>query len=300
MSWRELLSKSEILYLPWVGGRNLYGIQRVWSIRGKLPPEYGWYGFHVSGGKYATVDTPVEPGMSFSQGRKSETGYLAGDRFIRDDARVDPDPARLVDQTETVYLVERGLERFSRVRVVRYGNDLIYDSLEFPLGPESAVTEAYETRRPTLDGIKGVTPALDLAFRFLSHERVLAAEREKERLRRIEMERVRKNMGSALGRRDLAKLDFNAAAKAALAVSDAEFLDARPGYHANEMTVVYRIGGRRLECIADKETLQIIWAGICLTDHDGTTGDSWLTLESLPAVVREADETNRLVVLNNY
>ncbi|MFA6234104.1 MAG: hypothetical protein WC824_07960, partial [Bacteroidota bacterium] len=99
------------------------------------------------------------------------------------------------------------------------------------------------------------------------------------------------------GRRALAGRDFDAAAKAALAISGAEFLESREGYNKNEMIVRYRFEGYRLECVADKTTLRIVDSGICLTDHDtGEKGDTRFTLESLPAVVLEAIKTHKLVI----
>jgi len=210
-----------------------------------------------------------------------------------------------------VYLVEFGLERFSRALVVlTMDGKLVFVRQEFPQGPEPDVIRAFQDRKDSIADIVGVTPPLDLAFRFLSRERVLAEEREAERQRRLaeearqrereeKLREARERAGSSLGRRELAKVDFNAAAKAALAVSDAEFLDAVPSRGRNEMVVTYRYGERRLECVVDKTTLQIVDAGVCLTDHRGTSGDTWLTLESLPAVIKEAMDTHQLVVLRH-
>jgi len=55
---------------------------------------------------------PLDP--AWGEGQKKLKGYLVGDRFISDAVRVDPDPARLIDQTIPVYCVEPGLERFAR------------------------------------------------------------------------------------------------------------------------------------------------------------------------------------------
>jgi hypothetical protein len=102
-------------------------------------------------------------------------------------------------------------------------------------------------------------------------------------------------MGDGGKRRELAKYDFEAAARAALAVSGAELLDTRKNARG-DYVVKYRCEGHRLECICD-ETLQVIDAGICLTDHHtGEKGDNYFTLESLPAVVKEADDEGVLVI----
>ena len=66
------------------------------------------------------------------------------------------------------------------------------------------------------------------------------------------------------------------------------------------------MNARRFECTCDERTLQIIDAGICLTAHyddpdfeEGTRGDTFFTLESLPAVIRQAEREHRLVVLRH-
>jgi hypothetical protein len=72
------------------------------------------------------------------------------------------------------------------------------------------------------------------------------------------------------------------------------------------MVLRFRFDGQRFECTCDRNTLQIVDAGICLTaeysddEFDvGTKGDTWLTLESLPAVIREAQSEGRLVVFRH-
>ena len=43
--------------------------------------------------------------------------------------------------------------------------------------------------------------------------------------------------------------------------------------------------------------MRIIDSGICLQDHNtGEKGDTYFTLESLPAVIRQADREGKLVV----
>jgi hypothetical protein len=171
----------------------------------------------------------------------------------------------------------------------------------FPLGPEDEVRRAFVDKKESLDGIKGVVPALNLAFLFATRQRQLLEERraELERKRQEEerLEQARRNMGTGIGRRTLAVEDFEGAAKAALSVGGAELLDIRPGRTRNEAVVQYRYEHRRLECVADTRTLRIIDSGICLTDHQTREkGDTYFTLESLPSVVGEALRDNKLVV----
>jgi len=309
MGWKDLLSAEERLVLPWLGGRKVHGRDRSWNIAGKLPEEHGWYEFSVSGGRQASVGDPADPDPEFEDDRKTVRGYLTGDRLIPDSARVDPDPAKLVGQTMPVYLVERGLDRFARaVAAETLDGKLVYVRQEFPEGPETEVQGAYQDRNDSVAHVAGVTPALDLAFRWVSRQRVLAEERQRElERRRAEEERQRqeqealekamKDAGTGAGRRALAARDFNAAAAAALRVSGAQLLDARQAYGRNEMVVQYRFQNRRLECVVDRRTMQVVDSGICLTDHDtGEKGDTYFTLESLPPVVGQAIREGRLVV----
>lgn len=312
MGWKDLLAApNETWILPWTGGKQVHSVDRTWDLRGKLPPEHGWYSFEAAGGRQVRLQnrepTPAPPDFPGAS-KRALRGYLVGDRFIANAAKVVPDPEKLLDQTEPVFCVEPGLERFTRAVVLRdRENRLLYLNQEWPLGPEEEVLMAYQDRKDSVDHVSGVTPALDLAFRWISYQRIQAEKRsiEAEKLRKLEElrmaaeERLReamKNAGTGAGRRALAVHDFNAAARAALALSGAELLDVRDSYNKNEKVVQYRFKHRRLECVVDKLTLRIIDAGVCLDDHRGTKGDTFFTLESLPPVIGEALDGGRLVV----
>jgi len=166
---------------------------------------------------------------------------------------------------------------------------------------------AYQDRRQDVHNISGVTPALDLAFRWITVQRELSEERRREMARiraeeeakRAEQERLEqamKDAGTAVGRRILAVQDFEMAAQEALRVSGAELLDVRDSAQRGEKVVQYRFRERRLECVVDKKTLRIVDAGVCLDDHSGTKGDTFFTLESLPGVIGEAIDLKKLVV----
>jgi len=312
MGWQDLLSTTDERVLPWTGGREVFDQGRAWKLRGALPVEHGWYTFDLSGGRVALLVGPADPDPVFGDGRETVRGYLAGNRLIPDGARVTPDPTKLIDQTIIVYLVEPGLERFARVVVVRVGDKLVYLQQEFPQGPEFEVQCAYQDRLSDVNHISGVTPSLDLAFRWESLQRERTEERERKReqrrleeeQRQAETERLQqavRDAGTGLGRRALAQRNFPAAARAALAVSGAELLDSRPYRgHPNEMVVQYRFMRQRFECVVEKNTLRVTEAGICLDDHHtGEKGDTLFTLESLPAVVKEAIDTDQLVFRRN-
>ncbi len=309
MGWQDLLQKpDETVTLPWVGGRELRTSDRVFDLVGKNPPEYGWHEFRIEGRRLRFLrPAPVPADPRFSTLR---VGYLLGNRLIADDIRLELDPSKITSLLEQVHLIEPGLDRFSRISAGRVyeGGPLIFKGLEFPLGPESAVSEAYLSEATSTFGIPGVVPALDTAFRFETWYRTEAARirlEEQQRLEREEAERLRRErlaemarqVGTAVGRRALARTDFAQAARTALQVGGAEYLEHRAAYHQDEMVVRFRYANRRFECTCHAETLRVIDAGICLQDHDtGVKGDNLFTLESFPSVIQEAIDEGKLVV----
>src|SRR3989344_2618303 len=308
MGWQDLLASGGDRVLPWFGDRKVHSHDRTWTIIGRLPKEHGWYTFQTTAARGGTLKGPAEREPAYEGGHKVVRGFLVGDRFIPDDARVDPDPTKLIDQTEEVFCVELGLDRFQKAAVVqdREGR-LVFMRLEWPEGPETEVLAAYQDRKASVLDIKGVTPALDLAFRWISYQRAAAEARaaELERLRKEEdakaaeaerVGRLMKQTGTAEGRRALAVQDFEAAARAALRVSGAELLDVIATHRKDEVRVQYRFRARRLECGVNKKTLGVVDAGVCLADHRGIKGDTWFTLESLPGVIGEAMGRHKLVV----
>lgn len=307
MSWRDLLKKSEeSTTLPWTGGRSLHSESRVLKLATR-PREFGWYTFEIDG-NVASNPKPAEPVLELL--KKPVSGYLVGDCIVVDDARIDPDPVKIADQAEKVYLISETLDRFARIRAGRIYPEgpLVFLEQTFPLGPEDSVMNAYLDNMPSVREISGVTPGLDAAFRMEVFQREQAEARRKELARiaaeeaaRREQERRRKELVERLGdgavRRELAHVDFAQAAKAALSVGGAEYLDHRAhGRGGREYAVKYRIDGQRLECVCDVE-MRIIDAGVCLTDHRTETKyDQHFTLESLPSVIREAIRKHKLVV----
>jgi len=307
MGWKDLLTtKDETITLPWTGGRSLHSASRKYKL-GKRPREFGWYVFDVEGNK-AVAPKPTDPVPEILS--NSVRGYLVGDRLVPDDTRIDPDPAKIINFSEKVFLLPEELDRFSRVRAGRIFPEgpLIFLEQEFPLGPEDEVMEAFFDNKTSTDDIRNVVPALDAAFRMEVYQREQAELRRQElaRLRaeeeaRLAKEERRKEMleklGDGAGRRAMAQENFGEAARAALAVGGAQYLDHRKhGRSRGEWVVKYRVDGERLECVCDTN-LQIIDAGVCLVNHaTNEKGDTYFTLESLPAVIRQAVREGKLVV----
>ena len=297
MGWRDLLEHPhDSMVLPWLGGRSLRSASQTWTLDGHFPTEHGWYKF-TTHGRLARVVARVVPHLNLLSGLT--TGYLVGDHVV-----AEPSGKR-----ERVWLLEDTLDRFERVQAgrVHEGGPLVFHSLAMPLGPEDEVLQAYLDRFPVVDHIKGVTPALNDAFRLEVQHREEAERRraelerrriaeEQRRAQEAKREELLKTLGDGAGRRRMAAVDFAAAASVALAVGGAELLDERKR-GAHERVVRYRLDGQRFECVCDARTMQIVDAGICLTDHDTEEkGDTYFTLESLPAVVRQAINEQKLVV----
>lgn len=310
MSWKDLLQKEELLFTaPWFGGPEIRVGTRRWSLQHR-PPEHGWYRF-CCWGRTATWTHREETNPEILV--DIVRGYLAGDRLIPDDIQSTLSPQQIA-KCERVWFVEEGLERFSRVSAGRsYAKGpLVFRSIEMPLGPEPDVLRSFLNKEDSLKDIPGVVPALEATFRLETWHRAEAdkrrAELEQRRREEEEMaarERRRQEIVQQLGdgahRREMAQLDFAEACRASLSIGGAEYLDHRatPG-RRNEMVVTFRLDRRMFQCVCDQRTLRIIDAGVCLTDEEtGERGDTRFTLESLPAVIREAARLGRLVVFRH-
>jgi len=316
MGWRDLLQTEErqTITAPWVGGRSLQTYDRHWQIEHPMPHEHGWHAFSL-GVRMAHHLEPEDP--PFGVLKDQVRGYLLGDHIVPDSVQVRPSLQELTQSFEKVHLIEPGLDRFVRVIAGRFfeNGPLIYESLEMPLGPEEEVLDAFLDRKDSVDNITGVVPALDAAFRIETWRRA-----EVERIRREEQERreqeerearereereerrrhIVERMGDGAGRREIAAENFEEAARSALAVGGAAYLDHRRGVNQNERVVRYRLMNRRFECVCHARTLRIIDAGVCLTDErTGERGDTRFTLESLPAVVRQASDEGVLVIFRH-
>lgn len=315
MGYKDLLqsTEGEVVALPWIGGDRVCkpGSERTWRIEDKAKlQEYAWFSFRLMA-RHAIVQEPSDPAPDILS--HLIQGYLIGDRLISDGIQIVPDLTSLASCSQRVYLVEPGLDRFVRISAgrVHIHDPLIYCNQEMPFGPEEEVKNAYQDRQTSVESIRNVTPALDAAFRVETWYRAEAERRRAEAERRrheqeallAEQERQRQLMerlGTAVGRRAMARVDFKEAARAALAVGGAEYLDHRQSYSRDEMVVTFRLNRRRFQCTCDKHTLQIIEAGICLTDsYTGEKGDSYFTLESLPGVIAEAERTGVLHVFRH-
>lgn len=309
MTWKNLLREDTEKALPWFGFRKVHDSQRTWIVEGPKPAEHGWYLFKVGARRYCTLLGEAELDPDYMEGQWVHRGYLVGNHLVPDGYHVDTNPDRFVEQTRQVHCVPSGLDRIARAIVVAdRAGQLVFMSQDFPLGPEVEVTAAYLDRLPDVSHISGVIPSLDLAFRWVSHQRTLAEERQRElevlreqerqrREREAEARMAMRDASTSIGRRTLAPANFTLAATMALQVSGAELLDARDSARRDEKIVQFRFRLQRFECVVDRQTLRVVDAGICLTDElTGEKGDTLFTLESLPGVIGEAIDRDCLVV----
>ena len=309
MGWRDLLTESELWTLPWTGGRSLHSKSRTFKLKGPLPGEFGWYVFKSDKGGNKVTLTKQEAEPETDNLENVVIGYLVGDHVVPDGVRCDPDPQKIINFSEKVYLLEEGMDRFTRIRAGRVYPEgpLIYIEQTYPFGPEDDVMNAFMDGK-TIDEIQNVTPALEASYRMEVYQKELAEQRRAElaKQRREEEERIAREerrkelvekLGDGEGRRALAKVDFLEAARAALAIGGAKLLDTRKnGRRQNERIVKYKVDGQRLECVCDLN-LRIIDAGVCLVDHTTEEkGDTYFTLESLPGVIRQAIREHKLVI----
>ena len=86
MSWRDLLGEPDAMALPWFG-RGVRGGSRYWRVRGRRPPDHGWYRFQPAG-RFCTLVGPAEPDLLYADAFPTVRGYCVGNRLIPDDAWV--------------------------------------------------------------------------------------------------------------------------------------------------------------------------------------------------------------------
>ena len=273
MDYSQFLQKpDELLRLPCFGGKSVCDDQRTYRLRNTLPP--GWYQFRKSG-RYLAVEGCTPPDLDAWK-LPRVTGYVMNGRLVTNDSR-----ACLFGLPE-----DEDLPKFAPVSARKwFDGHLLYGGLEFETETEIKVREAFEDER-SIDGIKGVTPALAHVFLLEFTQRELA--REAERRAREETERQRQVAALARWQETL-----EGRISLALSHTGAELISWRR--HSGHQAVVrYRIAGHRFECVIDTESLQIVDAGICLSG-----ADEELNLSSLPSAVREAVVSGQLHVLRN-
>ena len=255
--------------------------QRTWRIRDKNL-RAGWYRFRSAGrGLEVVEEIESELEVWVERGVKGPfPGYHALGRFVSN------------DRQERFFGLPRDqdIERFSPVLAWEwFDGHLLFGGVEFETEAEGQVRDAFENEN-SITEIKGVTPALANAFLLETTTRQLRIEAA---LRREEEKLIRQQEAELEIRREeirTVEASFESRLILALSHTGAALVDWRRS-GSGMVTVIYRVGGQRFECVVDGNSLNIVDAGICL---DGS--DRELNLSSLPSAVQEAIETGQLHV----
>lgn len=292
MDWNDFLDEERVIMMPYLGGNTVCDrTGRAYKLVDK-PRTFGFYEFSVKYGKAKLVSgSEVEWRWSINHAHVS-SHYVFGNRKIpRTGAKSYKELVAVGDQ---IYFLSDP-QSFCHVRVVPWSAYYMAIGRDFPTNVEREVETRFLEGRP-IDDVRGVTPDLASLFNLMVEKRAADAARAEKQRRLRELRELENTVASAAGRRRLALVNFEEAAKAALSTAEADLLFVRPTIIEGQREVAYTVEGRRLSCVVDMN-LHVIDAGICLTDHNtGEKDDELLTLESLPLVAREAIKTHQLVV----
>jgi hypothetical protein len=323
VDYTKFLGKKEHVVLAYLGGAHVFGKDRRLRIDAPLGewPAPGFHRFEVSGRKARSLE-PVEP-PDLSGLPKARGHHVDGWLVSSGGGRIALDRLALLPPDEPPPLAT------ARARTWHSG-DLLFESLDFDGEVEEEARLRLEQLGP-LGDLKGVSATLRAAYGIAlalavgrrlgtpiavreaaAHATNLADAGEpaaRELFARIERERLaaqeRAWARALVEGRPLARVRGprgtsqvvptleNAAerAEAALDGAQARMLAARRLGGGNNLEVAFQFMGERFISVVDALTLQVIDSGVCLAGEDDL-----VTLDSLPGVIREAIDTDRLVI----
>ena len=303
MDYRKFLkAETEHRVLPYFGGTFVDTADRRFRLRGEAEP--GFWRFRVEG-RYVIAEQRAEApdlgGCPKLRGHYAQ-GWLFAPGFVVERLALPPaeEPPALAPIT---------LRRW-------HSGDYLFDTIDFEDEAEEAARRALEAQA-ALRGIKGVSASLRAAFGFLLtfqrgteksvpvspleiRNEVLAiaegglavVDQLLERLqqRRLQHALQRRHLRMTQGG-SLTRLAAQAPAERVSGVLEAAGARALACRRTSDtqLEVTFYFAGERFISVVDASTLQVHDAGICL---DGA--DSELTLDSLPAAIREAIDTHQL------
>ena len=299
VDYRKFLGQKDRLVLPYFRGSRVEGDRGDFRITDPLEP--GFYLFEIRGRTAHRLERVEAPDLS----RLTRVRGHVFDRWIvRDSAITEP----------LHFLPEDEILRFSPLTARRwYSGDLIFESVDFEDDAEEIARRRYADG-DSLAGATGVPATLRAAFGyavvaresrrlaipFLPIEvrsRILETAQEGNEhaaAHLIGLRRLREAHRRYRGpRRPMVepRIDVDEArVTAALSDAGARLCDLRR-LEGDLLEVTYDFLGARLTTLVRLDSLRVVDAGICLEG-----ADSELTLASLPGVVREAMDTNQLVV----
>ena len=323
VDYRKFLGKTDTLVAPWLGGPSIDAPGRRLKLS-QPPPRPGWYRLELKG-RIATAQEPADaPDLT---SLPKVRGFLWRDRLVGDNAKTEP--LHLMPEEEP--------PRFSPITARRWhGDALLFEALEFESEAEGAVREALATGT-ALKTLRSIPAPLRAAYGFALAEQTarrltvpVAASEIRAHVGRIadggvvqaeavirdliaEREQTEREMAQLRARLTAAQLcaDVEHARQQrvqerqtrretpedrvwrALEKAGARFESSRH-VRNEQLEVVFGFMGERFISLVDEDTLQVLDSGICLGHPPA---DKMITLDSLPAVIKEAIETDRLVIL---
>jgi hypothetical protein len=325
VDYRKFLGKEEERVLPYLGGAFLYAVDRRLRLATE-PSAQGWYRFRIKG-REATSLGPAEPEALDTL--PAVRGHLVGDRLVREGSTAE----------RVLFLPAEEPPQLSPCKARRWhSGELLFETLDFESEAEEAVRRALE-EGTSLAQIKGVPATLRAAFAYALLEvesrriGIPAAPRElrphltqvaelgrpeaERALRALAAERVlaEREMRELRQRQDLVfraqqavqeqervgrqrrggEADAVARAEMALEAAGARMRSSR-GLGNGNLEVIFTFMDERFISVVNMATLQVVDSGICL-GHPPR--DELVTLESLPSVIKEAIDTDRLVILRH-
>jgi hypothetical protein len=329
VDYRKFLGKEEERVLPYLGGAFLHAADRRLRLATE-PTAPGWYRFRIKG-REATPLGPAEP--EALDLLPSVRGHLVGERLVREGAiaervlflpaeeppRLSPCRARrwhsgellfeMLDfESEAEEAVRRALEEDASVAQLKGVPATLRAAFAYAvLEAESrrlGIPAAPAELRPHLAQVAELgRPEAERAMRALAAERVLAQREMVELNRRrqvvaqaqqaVEAQQRLAVQGGRQGRGREA--DAIARAELALEAAGARMRSARVLGNGN-LEVIFTFMDERFISVVSAATLQVVDSGICL-GHPPR--DELVTLESLPSVIKEAIDTDRLVILRH-
>ena len=314
--WRKLIGKKDVVVLPYFGGPRVRLKDREVALI-KQPEKAGWYRFEVEGRTARLLDV--------AEGDLTELpavrGYVAFEQLFTSGR---PERIALMPEDEPPTFAACTCRRW-------WSDELAFDVLELEGEIEDEVRRVFG-ERGTLERVRGVPAPLRAAFAWATVRRAATEKKvpcspsevwprsaeiadggpatAEALLEQLEQARHGRRIvigGHSLRVRTLVARAHAAAAGATLDNAEERVLAALDAAGARYMGM-RRLAGQQLEVRFDFQrqsfitlihglSLQVIDAGICLVDHeDGHRGDEELTLESLPAAIREAMDLGVLVI----
>jgi hypothetical protein len=328
MDYRKFLSKTETAVLPYLGGPRVDAETRRLRVKSDAEIEPGWWRFEISGREAKPIELSEAPDLSafpkvrghyaggylFENGKSAGRVELLGDEppvFTPLLARRWPSGDWLYEglefESEAEEQVRRALEDERALGEIKGVAASLRAAFGYAL--MSALARRQEARVSPLEMRSDI---LDIAERG----QVAAAERLTEILEARRLDRVRQEaharalearLSPATVREEPAfvpppdahrrrggrrappsEADAHERAVLALDAAGAALLGSRlvRGYG---LEVTFRFMGERFITVVDPVSFNVIDAGICLSG-----ADRQLSLDSLPAVIREAIDTDVL------